>query len=78
LWHYTWNEYPYEGLTNFSFYPFAAAGLALDLQGFLLGIRLATRPFAHPIPGTQVPNYPMRAVQVGLFAGVAMGGHRRR
>ena len=64
-------------VTNMSLYPFVAAGLALDLRGFLISARVAYRPFVHPVPGTQFDNYPLKNLQVALSAGIAFGGHRR-
>jgi len=77
LWSYRWNEDVHDAVTNLSFSPFVAGGLALDLDSFLLGLRIGFRPFVHPVPGTQIANYPLKSFQVSLFTGVAIGGHGR-
>ena len=78
LWYYQWNEQPIENPQNLSLYPFIAAGVALDLQSFLFGLRVTYRPIAHPIPGTQIANYPLKNIQATLFGGVAFGGHVKK
>ena len=78
LWLYEWEDRPYDALTNISLYPFVALGIALDLDGFLIGARAAYRPITHRIPGTQIENYPLKNVQVGFFGGLAFGGRSRR
>ena len=75
LWYYRWNEQSYNNPRNLSLYPFVAAGVALDLQSFLIGLRITYRPIAHQIPGTQIANYPLKNIQASLFGGIAFGGH---
>lgn len=78
LWTYTWYPESYEPVTNMSLYPCVAAGVAFDLDGFLIGIRGAYRPVAHAIPATRIPNYPLKSVQISFIGGLALGGHDRR
>ncbi len=64
------------GLAGLCLYPYAAAGLAVDLHGLLVGARILYRPWSGPVPATQIPTYPLSPVQVALFGGVALGAHR--
>lgn len=64
-----------EAVQNLALYPYVGAGLALDLGGLLVGARLAYRPTVLPIPATQFEVYPLTNFQVGLFGGIALGGH---
>jgi hypothetical protein len=76
-WHYETDGYPgNEGLVSLSLYPYLAGGLALDLHGLLVGTRVCYRPWNEPVPATQFPTYPLTPVQVTLFGGLALGGHR--
>ena len=73
------DEYPREpvfGLTNISLYAYAAAGLALDLEGFLVGAKLGIRPMMNPVPGVTTERYPLTSFQVAIFGGIALGGRR--
>ena len=70
-----WNPAERGGLSNLSLYPYAAAGLALDLDGFLVGAKFTYRPFVISIPVTQFADYPLKSFQLTVFAGVAFGGH---
>ena len=76
LWRYEWYDTNDEGLTNISLFPVVSAGVAFDLAGFLIGARIAYRPIVHVVPGTRVENYPLTQFHIGLFGGVALGGHR--
>jgi hypothetical protein len=77
MWRYETDGYDgSEGVASLSLYPYIAGGLALDLHGLLLGTRVCYRPWNEPVPGTQYPVYPLSPVQVTLFGGVALGGHR--
>lgn len=78
LWYYQWDDQPFDNPHNLSLFPFIAAGLALDIQSFLVGIRVTYRPVAHQIPGTQIANYPLKNIQVSLFGGIAFGGHTKK
>ena len=76
-WHYQTDGCPgNEGVASLSLFPYVAAGLALDLHGLLVGTRVCYRPWNEPVPATQYPVYPLTPVQVTLFGGVALGGHR--
>lgn len=76
-----WEEKVYDGsATGLALYSYAAAGLALDLDGLLLGMRLACVPdhMAHPVPDPDVRYYDLPMFELGLFGGVAIGSHDRR
>jgi hypothetical protein len=60
-----------------SIFPFVAGGLALDLDGFVIGGRLSYYPLLTPPPATDFGNYPLDNFQVALFAGVALGPFER-
>ncbi|MFP4115303.1 MAG: hypothetical protein ACOC0E_11385 [Spirochaetota bacterium] len=69
--------------TDLALYTYGAAGLALDLNGLLLGVRLAYMPteLAHPVPSSSVGFYELAQFEIGLFGGIAFGSHedhRRR
>lgn len=66
----------YQVLTNMSLFPYIGGGLALDLNGFLLGAKFSWRPFSHEVPGTYFANYPLKSFQVAFTAGFALGGHK--
>ena len=69
---YEWN--PDDGdVSNMSLYPYVGAGLALNLDGLLLGARFSYRPKTLPVPATQFTDYPLTNFQIGLFGGVAIG-----
>ena len=73
---YRWYEDGDEALKNLSLFPVVAAGVAFDLSGFLVGARLEFRPLINAIPVTPVDNYPLTRFHVGIFGGLALGGHR--
>jgi hypothetical protein len=54
-----------------SLFPFLAAGLSLNLEGFLLGAKLAYAPFSAPVPVTDIPAYPTGSIQVTVFTGIS-------
>jgi hypothetical protein len=60
-------------------YSYVAAGLAVDLQGLYLGARLAYMPreLYRPVPVSSVGPYDLRPIELGLFAGIALGGRDR-
>lgn len=66
---------PPAGSPNLSLalFPFVAAGLSLDLDGLLLGAKLAYTPSISPIPATEIPRYPLGSFQVTVSAGIALG-----
>jgi hypothetical protein len=66
---------PPVGSTNLSLalFPFVAAGLSLDLDGLLLGAKLAYTPAISPIPATEIPRYPLGSLQVTVTAGISLG-----
>ncbi|MBN1834544.1 MAG: hypothetical protein JW820_01775 [Spirochaetales bacterium] len=77
LWHYETGDTPQgDGPQALSLYPYVAGGLALDLRGLLVGTRVCYRPWNEAVPATSYPVYPLTPVQVTLFGGVALGGHR--
>jgi len=59
-----------------SVFPVVGAGLALDLDGFLMGSRLTYVPTMASLPVVDIEDYPLKQFQVTLFAGVALGSHR--
>jgi hypothetical protein len=61
-----------------SIFPVLAAGLSLDLHGFLVGGRLSYIPDVGTVPGSDIDVYPLDQFQVALYGGIAIGGHRRR
>ncbi len=63
---------------SLSVFPMVAAGLALDLNGFLIGGRIAWIPETSPPPGSDLETYPLDHVQVAFCGGIAIGGHRHR
>ncbi len=71
---YEWNPNQ-GGVSNMSLFPYIGARLAVDLGGIVLGARIDYRPVVFPIPATQFSGYPLTNLQVGFFAGVALGGH---
>jgi hypothetical protein len=75
-WHYV--LYPYsehmEDDLSLSVFPVLSAGLALNLNGLLLGTRFSYRPWIMPV--AMLPDYPLGNGQVTLFGGIALGGRR--
>ena len=61
-------------------YTSIAAGVALDLNGLLLGVRVAHRPasLVAPIPEPGLERYDVSPFEVGIFGGVAIGSHGGR
>jgi hypothetical protein len=59
-----------------SIFPFAAAGLSLNLEGFLVGAKVSYAPFLTPPPATGFSNAPIGNIQVTLSVGVALGWWR--
>ena len=59
-----------------SVFPFVAGGFVLDLDGFVIGSRIAAYPAVSPPPATDFSNYPLDNFQVSLFASVGIGGSR--
>jgi hypothetical protein len=56
-----------------SLFPFAAAGLSFNLNGLLLGAKVAYAPCVSSIPVTDIPGYPLGSLQVTVSAGVSIG-----
>ena len=76
-----WKKRTRDGsVTELVLYSYAAAGLALDLRGLLLGVRLAYVPaqLRNPIPDPGVTMHDLPELELGLFAGVALGSHDRQ
>jgi hypothetical protein len=75
-WDYVYEWRPNQGgVSNMSLFPYIGAGLAVDLNGVILGGRVDYRPIVLPVPATQFADYPLTNLQVGFFAGFALGGH---
>ena len=74
------DEVAHGNATALSFYNYFAAGLAIDLNGLLLGAKLSYIPseLAQPIPDSSVDFYGLEPFEVSFFGGVALGGHNRR
>lgn len=58
---------------DISIFPFLAAGLSLNLEGFLLGAKLSYVPFQSEIPVTDIPGYPVENFKISIFAGISLG-----
>jgi hypothetical protein len=58
-----------------SIFPVVAAGVAVDLGGFVVSSRFSYTPTLSPPPGTDFQNYPLERFQVSVSMGVALGGH---
>ncbi|MEE8440309.1 MAG: hypothetical protein V3S41_01210 [Spirochaetia bacterium] len=60
------------------FYNYFAGGLAVDLNGLLLGAKVSYIPseLAGPVTGGSIERYALAPFEVSLFGGVALGGHR--
>ncbi|MFW6291419.1 MAG: hypothetical protein ACOC7V_03750 [Spirochaetota bacterium] len=74
-----WEDRVHDGTaTELALYTYAAAGLALDLNGLLLGARLAYLPteLANPVPDRSVGYYDLGEFEFGIFGGVALGSHK--
>jgi hypothetical protein len=54
-------------------FPFLAGGLSLDLDGMLVGAKVAYTPYKAQIPVTSIPVYPLGTFQVTLTAGISLG-----
>jgi len=68
-------------VTNMSIFYFGSVGVAFDLGGFLLGTRVTAFPngLNSGVPGTDYygdRRYPLPNYEVGVYCGVALGGHR--
>jgi hypothetical protein len=55
-----------------SLYPFAAGGLALNLDGLLLQVKGSYTPYNGAIPVTDFSTYPLGKFQVTLSGGLAL------
>ena len=62
------------------FYNYFAGGLAVDLNGLLLGAKVSYIPseLAGPFADGSIERYALAPFEVSLFGGVALGGHRDR
>ncbi len=60
-------------------YTSVAAGVALDLNGLLLGVRVAHRPASliAPLPDHEAELFELSPFEIGIFGGIAIGGHGR-
>ena len=61
------------------FYNYFAGGLAIDLNGLLLGAKVSYVPseLNAPIPDSSIERYDLAPFEITLFGGVALGGHSR-
>lgn len=63
--------------TALSFYRYAAGGVAIDLDGVLLGLRVSYLPAANtPLADASLEAYELPEFEVSVFGGAAFGGHR--
>jgi len=60
-----------EGLA-ISLYPFLSAGIAVNLKPYRLGAELLYAPWSSQIPVTSIPESPLGAFQVSVFAGFGL------
>ncbi len=56
-----------------SLFPFVAAGLGVNIDGLLISAKVAYTPYNGQIPVTNIPTYPLGAVQVTLSGGLSLG-----
>lgn len=54
-------------------FPFLAGGLSLNLDGLIVGAKVAYTPYKAQIPVTAIPVDPLGTFQVTLTAGVSLG-----
>jgi hypothetical protein len=62
---------------SLSVFPFVAAGVNLNLGGFLLGLKAAYTPYSTEIPVTNIPGHPVGTFQVTATAGFAITWGRK-
>jgi hypothetical protein len=55
-----------------SLFPFAAAGLSLNLDGLLISAKASYTPYNAPIPVTTIGLYPLGQFQIALSGGIAI------
>jgi hypothetical protein len=65
------DEVPVTPDISLSLYPFAAAGLAVNLDGLLLQAKVTYTPYNGSIPVTDIATYPLGKFQVALSGGLA-------
>jgi len=60
------------------FYNYFAGGVAVDLNGLLLGAKISYIPseIAGPVSAPSIDRYELSQFEVSIFGGVALGGHR--
>jgi len=63
-------------LLGISIYPFASAGLALNIDAFRIGAKISAVPWQGRLPATPIAGYEVGAFQAQFFAGVSLGKHR--
>jgi hypothetical protein len=76
-----WEEEVADGdALELALYTYVAGGVAFDLNGLLLGARVCYYPssLAEPIPATDIAMFDLADFDIGVFAGVALGGHDRQ
>ena len=61
------------GYRSLAHFPFVAAGLALNLDGLLVGTKITYTPYAAKIPVTTIPAYPLGTFQLTFNAGISLG-----
>jgi hypothetical protein len=67
-----WPETQVSNNLFISIFPFIAAGLGLDLNGFLLSAKMSYAPFMSAPPASPISSYPLGNVLVTLSAGIAI------
>ncbi len=58
---------------SLSLFPFVGAGLAFNLEGFLLSAKAIYTPYWSQVPVTDIPSYPLGKFQVTVSAGISLG-----
>ncbi len=59
-----------------SIYPFASAGIALNLNAVRIGAKISAMPWQGRLPAAPIPGYEVGAFQAQVFAGVSLGNRR--
>ena len=62
------------------FYNYFAGGVALDLNGLVLGAKISYIPaeLSGPLPDESIERYALSPFEVSLFGGIGLGGHNNR
>jgi hypothetical protein len=69
------DDSPIQDRLLLTIFPVAGAGVTLQFDGFLAGLRLNYTPLMSPVPVTKFEMYPIKNVQAVIFCGVSIGEH---